>query len=193
MGIQGKRTPPAIEEFVVNTKQNAPGLTPPNIADRVAEQFGEPNRIDRSSVPRILARAGLQEPTPEGATGNQRWDRKVSVYYQRSDRQLDREHRQTLMSALELLDGLEPLALHDRDLANWWSRPDTAEWPIPKGRARRQADGSVAVTLNAESRTEWPYLRQHFAEYHLWDEIENCKQNLARDLSSRLRLLDAIA
>ena len=90
MGIQGKRTPPTIEEFVVKTKQNAPGLTHQNIVDRVVEQFGESSRIDRSSVPRILARAGLQEPTREGATANQGWDTNGSVYYQGADRQLDR-------------------------------------------------------------------------------------------------------
>ena len=60
------------------------------------------------------------------------------------------------MSALELRDGLEPLALHDRALATWWSRPDVADWPIPKGRVRRQADGRLAVTLNAESRRSGP-------------------------------------
>ena len=103
VGIQGKRIPPAIEEFVANTKQNAPGLTHQNIVDRVVEQFGESSRIDRSSVPRILARAGLQEPTREGATLNQGWDRKG--YYQGADRQLDREHRQTLMAPLLDLKG----------------------------------------------------------------------------------------
>ena len=106
MGLQGKKIPSAIGEFVVKTKQNAPGLTHQNIADRVVEQFGESNRIDRSSVQRILARAGLQEPSPDGATVNQGRDRKGSDYYQGSDRQLDREHRQTLMAPLLILKEL---------------------------------------------------------------------------------------
>ena len=175
---KGERIPEIVREFVRNLSQDDPDLSYSQIKERAEARFPRV-RIDKSSVGNIVRR-----PKKESGSDTKR----------DPATQLDlEEHRKRLMTALEFLDGLEPLTLHDRDLATWWSRPDTADWPIPKGRAWRQTDGSLAVTLNAESRTEWPYLRQHFAEYHLWDEIENCKQNLARDLSSRLRLLDAIA
>ncbi|MBM3943370.1 MAG: helix-turn-helix domain-containing protein [SAR202 cluster bacterium] len=57
MAKQGKRTPKAIQDFVIAAKANAPGLTYSQIADRVTEKYGQAASIDRTTVGRILARA----------------------------------------------------------------------------------------------------------------------------------------
>ena len=190
VGIRGKRTPPAIEEFVVKTKQNAPGLTHQNIVDRVVEQFGESNRIDQSSVPRILARAGLQQPSPDGATGNQSWDRKG--YYQGSGQELDREHRQTLMAPLLTLKELQPLGIHDYDLAIWHSRPDESNWPVAKGRVWRTSGSKLEVRLDIEATLEYRYLRQHLPADPLWSSLEAWKKAMVEDLRGRFTLLKKV-
>ena len=175
---QGERIPERVKEFVRNLKKDDAELSYTQIKGRVEARF-EGIKIDKSSVGNIirsLKNESRSDAKREPAT------------------QPDLEaHRKRLMTPLEFLDGLEPFALHDRDLVTWWSRPDTADWPIPKGRAWRQPEGKFVVTLYAESRTAWPYLRQHFDGYNLWDEIDDCKQSLARDLSARFGLIDAIA
>ena len=53
LGKQGKRVPDGIREFIANTNANAPGLTNQQIADRVAEVYGDDSRPDRSTIGRI--------------------------------------------------------------------------------------------------------------------------------------------
>lgn len=174
----GERIPEWVREFVRNLKKDDAELSYAQIKGRVEASF-EGIKIDKSSVGNIV----------KGLNNESRSDAKREPAPQPN---LE-EHRKRLMTDLDFLDGLEPFALHDRDLATWWSRPDTVDWPIPKGRAWRQPEGRLAVTLHAESKTAWPYLRQHFAGYNIWDEIEDCKHSLARDLSARFGLMDAIA
>ena len=80
MGKQGRRTPEAIERFVVETYLNARGLTYRQIADKVEEKFGAGARPDRSTVPNILRRYGVAIGQAPGAgTG----DRQISATEER--------------------------------------------------------------------------------------------------------------
>jgi len=49
------------------------------------------------------------------------------------------------------------------------------------------------VDLDAESKREWRYVRQHLASSHLWQAEEECKEALAADIAARLTLMDRIA
>jgi hypothetical protein len=102
-------------------------------------------------------------------------------------------HREKLLKVLDVLANVEPLPLHDRDLATWWSRPEVSDWPVSKGRVWRERDGSLRVELNAESKREWRYLRQHLAGSQPWQAVEECKKALAADMAARLTLMDCIA
>ena len=53
---RGKPVPPAIVQFIVETKTNAPDLNRAQIADRVRGQFGV--SVDPSTVGRTLRREG---------------------------------------------------------------------------------------------------------------------------------------
>lgn len=63
----------------------------------------------------------------------------------------------------------------------------------PKGHIGRQQDWSLQVKLEAESRREWRYLRQHMAGSQLWQAVEECKKALAAEIAARLTLMDRIA
>ena len=186
MGIPGKRTPPAIEEFVVKTKQNAPGLTHQDIADRVVERFGEASRIDRSSVPRILARAGLRGGTTSGTTVIQ------TASFSGSAEQLSPDHRPTLLAPLLELKAVQPLGMRDYDLAIWHGRPKESCWPLVKGQVCRSPSGTLEVSLDIESRLEYRYLRQHLPHDQIWSALESFKRAMAVDIEARLVLLHQI-
>ena len=54
---QGQETPKVTRDFILKTKQNAPGLTHQQISDKVEEKFG--TRIDKSTVGKIIQRADV--------------------------------------------------------------------------------------------------------------------------------------
>ena len=175
---KGERIPEAVKEFVRNLHYDNPGLSYRQIKERTEAVF-EGVEIDKSSVGNIL--------------GGQRKDAMSSMQRHPATQPDLGEHRKKLLVALEMLEGFELFPLHDRDLATFWSRPNEADWPIPKGRVWRKPKGRLVVTLNAESRPEWPYLRQHLAQDDLWKDIEDCKEKLARDIMARFQLIDAVA
>lgn len=192
MGTPGKRISPTIEAFVVNTKRNAPGLTYPNIADRVVERFGEASRIDRSSVQRILARAGIQGRTMAGVAGNLRGIGNESMNYQGSSGQPDPEHRRTLLAPLLDLKEVQPMGMHDYDLAIWHSRSNLSSWPLAKGQVCRSPSRTLEVRLDIESRMEYRYLRQHLPDDLIWSALEAFRQMMAHDIAARLTLLEKV-
>ena len=67
MGKQGKQTPAAIQQFIIRSKTNAPELTYVQIKDKAEAKFGRNAAIDKSTVGRILARAGI---------AGMRWDQR---------------------------------------------------------------------------------------------------------------------
>ena len=184
MGKQGKRAPDAIRAFIIKTKRNAQSLSNGQIENMVVAEYGEGARIDKSTVGRILRSAPLDWSRPStGATNMQ-------VGTPGFDLQ---GHWELVGTQLNELKGIEPFSLHDRDIATWWARPNEPSWPIPKGRAWRQQDGSLEVRLDVELRREWNYLRQHLEDRGVWDAIENCKKAVADDMAARMRLMDQIA
>ena len=74
MAKKGLPIPDAIRQFVLETKQNAPGLAHRQIADKVEEKFGEGGKIDKTSVGRILKEAGFagRYQIPVGAPQTQK-------------------------------------------------------------------------------------------------------------------------
>ena len=102
-------------------------------------------------------------------------------------------HTEKLLKVFEDFRNIEQFALHDTDLATWWSRPDEPSWPVPKGRAWREVRGSLRVKFDAASPREWSYLQQHLVDDPVWGAIEHCHEALADDLAARLKLLDRIA
>lgn len=59
----GKPTPEPVTAFILASWQNASGLTYDQIADKVQAKFHQ--EIDKSTVGKILKRAGLDKPRPE--------------------------------------------------------------------------------------------------------------------------------
>ena len=102
-------------------------------------------------------------------------------------------HTEKLLKVFEDFRNIEQFALHDTDLATWWSRPDEPSWPVPKGRAWREVRESLRVKFDAASAREWSYLQQHLVDDPVWGAIEHCHEALADDLAARLKLLDRIA
>lgn len=100
-----------------------------------------------------------------------------------------REHRDQLMPILLDLRGIGQLALHDQDLAIWFSRPADPCWPIAKGRACRDINNQVTVELRAEGQLVWQCLQQHLVDDPVWTTIDRWKEATAEDLRSRLSLL----
>jgi hypothetical protein len=181
---RGKRTPEHIRKFVIEVKTNAPGLSHGQIADRVAERFGEEAGVDKSTVGRILERAGLRGVLRDVSPTDGDWS---SI-----NPQLKQKHRDDLMSVLLELYGIDVFPLHHEDLATWYARSDSPCWPMAQGQVCRESDGSLAVQLNAEEKLEWQYLKQHLPGDPVWDAVEACKQALAGDFAARLALLNAV-
>jgi len=176
---RGKPVPPAIVQFIVETKTNAPDLNRAQIADRVRGQFGV--SVDPSTVGRTLRREGWSSAaappdalkTPEAASFDQQG------------------HRSALVAPLLELKGIGTFPLHDYDLAHWYGHPSDRHWPIAQGRVEWR-DGAVVVILNAEEGVAWPYLQQHLPGDPVWGAIEGCKDAIARDVQSRLALLEVV-
>lgn len=175
---KGEHIPVEVREFVRTLKQDQSELSYRQIKERAEARFPVV-QIDKSSVANILK--GWQKEVGPG---------EKSDLGQQPDWG---EHRRMLIAALEGLRGIEPLGLHDRDIVTWWSRPEVPDWAVPKGRAWCQQGRGLRVKLDAESRREWQYLRQHLAESLVWNAIENCKAGFAHDLAARLQLMDRIA
>jgi hypothetical protein len=181
MGKRGRPTAQGIRDFVIQAKRNAPALSPSRIADRVEANFGEEARIDKTTVRRILARAGLGA----GAAG-------AAPAQQGLDRQAAAAHWGMLLPTLLDLLGVGPFPFHDYDLAIWHSRADEPCWPIAKGRVCRDSNGQLTVSLDVEGRLEWSYLRQHLPNDAVWAAIRDWQEAMAADVSGRLALLQDV-
>ena len=176
MAKQGKRIPDPIRKFIIQTKVNAPRLPARLIADRVVEQFGEGAGVNKSTVSRILSSVD--------------WSRQSSQVVEES--QAMERHRELIMKPILELRGIGPLALRNYDLAVWWSRPKDPCWPVAKGQACRNDDGSMKVELDAANSRETSYLRQHLTGDPVWAALESCSDGLADDLTARLILLEEV-
>lgn len=102
------------------------------------------------------------------------------------------KHRQQLTPVLLDLGGISVFSVHDFDLATFYSRPTEPSWPVSNGQVIRGPDGVLAVELTGERNLEWAYLRQHLQNDGVWEAIEKAKRALAKDLSVRLGLLEAV-
>ena len=101
MGKQGKPTPPPIQDFLVKTYQNAPGLTYQQLADRVAGRFGEAASVDRSTVPRILRKRGARPsggPQASEVLSKESHSQSIVLGPHESD-----SHQEDLLEAVRLL------------------------------------------------------------------------------------------
>ena len=65
VGKQGKKTSDPIQDFIRETKKNAKELRNADIAYIVEAKFGEKSAVDKSTVGRILRRAGLSGRLPK--------------------------------------------------------------------------------------------------------------------------------
>ncbi len=184
MAKQGRRIPETIRAFILQTLRNAPNLIDRLVVDLVTERFGEANKVDRTTVSRIRIGAGLAKSTTRKPVAG-------SLSPVPSDYAFDR-HRAQLIEAVLSVRGIEPMALHHYDLAVWWSNPQERFWPIPKGHAYQNEDEGVSVTLEAEKRLEWNYLRQHLLDDPMWKAVEAMKNSIGDDLAARMALLEEV-
>ena len=67
MGKQGRRTPKAVEDRIVQIARVSPSLSQGQIAERVENELGAGARVDKSTVGRILKRAKLGRAADSGA------------------------------------------------------------------------------------------------------------------------------
>ena len=102
------------------------------------------------------------------------------------------KHWDNLMQPLLDLLGVEPLPVHDYDLALWHFRRDKPDWPIAKGRMMRDSEGRVEIQLEAESNAAWKPLKSHLTADPVWKLIESWEEGMAQDISVRLELLETI-
>ena len=181
MGKQGRPTAQGIRDFVIQTKRNAPALSHVQIADRVEANFGKEARIDKTTVGHILTRAGLGR----GSTG-------APSAPQGLDRQEAAAHRGALLPTLLELQGIGPFPFHDYDLAIWHPQADVPCWPIPKGQVCRDSNGRLTVRLDAASKLEWTYLRQHLPNDPVWSAVRDSQEAMAADMTARLVLLQEV-
>ena len=105
---------------------------------------------------------------------------------------LAREHQRMLMRPMRALRGIGPIAVHDYNLAAFYSRPSEPSWPVSGGRVWRTPNGRLIVRLHAEERLEWTYFQQHLEGDLLWNAVEDWKGAIAVDISGRMTLLDAV-
>ena len=66
MGKQGRRTPKAVEDRVVEIARVSPSLSQPEISERVESELGIGARVDKSTVGRILKRAKVRRAADPG-------------------------------------------------------------------------------------------------------------------------------
>ena len=66
MGIQGRHTPKAVEDRIVEIARVSPSLSQADIARRVGSELGIEARLDKSTVGRILKRAKLGRAADPG-------------------------------------------------------------------------------------------------------------------------------
>ena len=107
------------------------------------------------------------------------------------------KHHEMVLAPLTNLTGIEPFALQDPDLMNFYARPNIPYWPIPKGWIWRDADGHLTAHLRCEHDCQisceddpaWFCLCQHLEDEPLGKTIEESKRAIEDDLSDRLELL----
>ena len=152
-----------------------------------SEQKGEVLELLRSesSVRRVARKAGLSLSTVYKI-------RRGDTKPRDGDSQLLQRHRDDLMPVLIDLRGIEPLGIHNYDLAVWYSRPDDQCWPIAKGQVCRDLEGTLTVSLDSEDKLEWRYLQQHYTGDPVWAAGEVWKTAMAQDVEARLSLSDVV-
>ena len=177
MDKQGKRTPEPIEGFIIKEKRNAPGLTQPQLAARVAAKFGEAAKVDKTTVARILRRQG--DETSHNAS---RDDQRGSF---ETDRESESHRRELYYFGLRFRDRLVLLAPHQA-LTEWTTAPEEEEQVFWSGRpaipARDPAEmseeewnveeGWRGGPFNARRHPLFPCLRNHLAGESLWQDFE---------------------
>ncbi len=189
MAKQGRPTPAAIRKFIEDTCRDTPGLHNSQIVAMVVERFGEGARVDRSTVARFRRNLRLV-----GATGQ------ASATDLREDPARWERHRALVLAPLTNLSGIEPLELSNPDLMNLYLRPETPNWPVPKGRVWWGADGDLNLHLRCEHDCEisceddpaWLCLIEHLEGHLLSKAIAEAERTIPQDLSDRLKLLAAI-
>ena len=180
---RGTRLPPGVRQFIIDTKGNAPGLTYPQVCDRVQERFGL--TVDKSTVGKVWKRSGMATAGSIASAPSGAMKTAETAAFDLPG------HRSTLLAPLLELKGIGSFALHDHDPAYWYGHPSDRHWPIAQGRVEWR-DGAVVVILNAEEGVAWPYLQQHLPGDPVWGAIEGCKDAIARDVQSRLALLEVV-
>lgn len=174
---RGKKTRPEVENYIIHTSQKLPNLTGSEIAEMVLNKFG--NEIDKTTVRKIINRNQATPPT-------------FSSISRHSTSPEFRRHLDELKNPLLSLLEIEPLGVHDYDLAVWYSRPMDPCWPVPGGQICKENARKLRFLLTVEEKLEWFYLRQHLHGDELWDDIESLKREAAFDIESRLALFRAI-
>ena len=152
---RGKRTPEPIRRFIIKTGQNTLELSYERITEKVGAQFGF--EIDKSTVGKILNRAGLHRSRPEVIGDPQvTVDRTSHIQVRNIDLQ---NHRAKLMPAILDLSGVEPFPERHYDLALWHICNYEKQWPIAKGYMYRNSKSEIEIVLTAESHRAWsPWL-----------------------------------
>ncbi len=97
------------------------------------------------------------------------------------------------MPVLKEVEQIDVYARLDRDILNFWLRPQELSWPVTAGRLWRDENDNLSVKLDAEEKVEWEYLRQHLDGNSIWDEINDWKRATAQDLSARRDLFNTLS
>ena len=191
MSKQGKRTPKAIEQFVVDAHRNAPRLTYLQVVDRVAETFGEAARLDKSTIGNILQRYGIAggqapEAVPvdplAGLGEGQRASATSKLDSAWPGPLEDQEHANDLREvATELSKQVE---IHLEQLVD----PPSKLSPGNSNPRIEQRGETLAVLLDVEEIDLFDSLQQHLPGHQIWGLFDRWKTSVL-DTHRQLRRL----
>ena len=149
--------------------------------------------VERQNILKLLDGGMTPQEVAEEAKRSPSSIYKIENGWKASSRkQAPKDDWEVLMPAMLALENARLLDLHDLDLATFYSRPKEPSWPIDQGRMWRLGNREIAVSLNAEEKLEWTYLRQHLKGDQVWPALEDLKKAMGQDLTTRVELLEAV-